>query len=444
MSIDDLVSVVVSSTGAAPTQAGFGTPLLCCYHTVGGSARVLQYDAATALTDMVSAGFSATSAPYAMASLVLQQTPRPPKIKIGRRALAFTQVFKLKCLSATAGDVYAVTVGTTDVAYTVPSSGSPTTSTVATAIALLIAAISGVASATAVTDTITVTATTAGALLRVKNWSPLLFTYADTTADPGLATDLAAIKLEDNDWYGLTIDTASPANITAAAAFAEANQKLMAQHTNDTACGDPASTTDIMYTQNALAPIRIYLQFQGSDNYAFAGAAMLGSRLPITPGSDTWHEKTLVGVPVETAKTLSSTAESAIIAKKGNVYVKLLGVNVTRGGFVSGGTFADTTRGRDELVATMQTRVFAKKLTLQKISYTDGDIAALQAVAQGVLDERVGTKFLKASPAPKVSVVPVDQVSEVDRAARVYNGMTFTAFYAGAVHKAGITGVIGV
>lgn len=440
MSIADVVTVNITSTSASPTQAGFGTALLCCYHAIG-SQRVTAYSASTALTSMVSDGHLTTSVPYIMASLVLAQNPSVRSIKLGKRVLAYSQTVTFQCLDATTGAVYTIDCNGTTVTYTVP--GASTTTTVATALAALIDALALI-TATSSTDTITVTTTLAGSLTHYANWSNNLV-FKDTTADPGLATDLAAIAAEDNDWYGLTLDTSSAANVTAAAAYAESNEKLFAQHTNDTITAGNKTSTHISATQKALAHARTYLQFQGTDSFSYSGAAMLGNRLPMAPGSDTWALKTLSGITVDNARSLTPTQEGYLIANNCSTYTIIAGLNTTTGGKTPSGEYADIIRGRDWLKSTIQTRTFGYIKGQEKVPYTDlGTESIASAGVRTSLADAIRVSFLAADPAPVVTVTPVADVAGSAKAARTYGGISWTATLAGAIHAVTIGGTVSV
>jgi len=229
VSINDIISSTTTVSSASVQQEGFGTPLILAQEVPAGfTNRVREYES---LAEMVSDSFPTTKSTYLAAAKLFGQTPAPSSVKIGRRALLSTKTIKLKCLSATEGDKYAITfvLAGVEFAITYTVLAAATTTTVATAITSLITAITGI-DATSSTDTITVVATAgAGTLFSAKDWwdtNRQTFYLTDTTADPGIATDLAAVLLEDSDWYGLTIDSESKAEILAAAAWAESNKKL--------------------------------------------------------------------------------------------------------------------------------------------------------------------------------------------------------------------------
>jgi hypothetical protein len=326
MSIDDFVSVAITSASASPTKPGFGVPLIMAQNVPAGFVnRVRSY---TDLPSMVTDGFTVNNPAYLAASNAFAQSPRPPRIKVGRRALKTTQSVKLKCLSATQGDTYSIVLVSaagvsTTITRTVP--GSSTAVAEATAIAALIAAVSGFGATNSATDTITVTATGgAGFLNRFKNWTSN-FTLTSNEADPGIATDLNAVIVEDNDWYGLNLDSASKAEIVAAAAWAESNKKFFLQHTSDGDVGDGAVSTDVMSQVKAAAYRYTGLLYNGNDTQGYSGFGLQGLRFAGTPipGNETYALKTIAGITVD---RLTQTFIDQVKTKLGMVYVTVAAV----------------------------------------------------------------------------------------------------------------------
>ena len=449
MGLSDLVNVSVTKSTSTPTRENFGTPLIAAYHSVFPD-RVRTY---TSLTAMVSDGFAVTHPAYLAASALKAQDPSPPSWKIGRRALAPTQTITLKCLSAAEGDKYHLEIGLpggtlTAVDYTVPSSGSPTTTTVAAAIEALIEAVTGIDS-TASTDTITVTATAgAGQLFDVQNWSAN-FELKNTTADPGIATDLAAILAVDSAWYGLTLDSNSKAELVAAAAWAESAKKLLVGTTSDTECGSNAVTNDVLSTLKGSSYAYTGVVFNGKKLLSYAGAAWQSGRLTATPGSDTWAFKTLKGVPVDDEKSLSASQEATVQTKNGNTYTAIAGLNVTFPGKSASGEFFDVTRFVDWVVSECKTRIFAMLANSPKVPFTDGGADKVRAVVQAVLSEGVQNGGFNPGDggeikAPSCTVPKVASVATVDRAARNLPGVKFQGTLAGAIHTLTVQGEIGV
>ena len=437
MALEDIVNVSITAQTATPTRPGFGTPLFAVSKVPAAFTELVR--TYSSLSGMIDDGFTTGDAAYLMAAAAFSQNPRVKKVKIGKRALPQTQVVTLTVLSATAGKVYNLTVDGTAITYTVPGSGSPTTTTVATAIAALIDAVSTVA-ATSSTATITVTASVAGTTFDISDWTTSLLNLKKTNTDPGIATDLAAILNEDSDWYGLAIDSTSAAEIVAAAAWVEANGKLAVFDSSDydiiaTGSGDVGSTL------KTSAYARSAIMFSGNSTQSYASAAWLGNRFPFDPGSDTWMFKTLKGVPVT---VLTDSQMGYALGKNVNVYTTIAGINMTQQGKSASGEFLDVTRFIDWLTAEIKVRVFAVLVNNQKIPYTDAGVDVIVSIVKGALQDGINVGGLAADPAPYVSAPAVADIDSVTKASRLLPDVTFTGTLAGAIHAVEINGTLSV
>jgi len=297
--------------------------------------------------------------------------------------------------------------------------------------------------ATVDTDQVVCTSAVAGLVhsfqLTATNPSSENVSIRDATTDPGLEADLNELVVLDPDFYGLALDSNSQAEVAVAAAWAETNRRLFAYQTADSGCGVAGTTTDVMSVLKAASygysTGWFYPAIALADGWLAAG--LLGNRLPRDPGSDTWAFKTIAGV---TARPISTTARTAILAKYGNVYETRNGVAVTYPGKVAMGEYVDTVRGMDWQRARMKEDLFALQTANEKIAYTDEGIALIGGAIFGVLTEGVARGFYAENPKPVVTTPRAAATSTTDRSNRVLNGVTFSARLAGAVHTATVTG----
>lgn len=435
MSLDTIIQVNITRNTTSPTQTGFGTPMLCGYHTKYAD-RVRSY---TDLEGLVDDGFATTDPIYLMASALLSQTNAPPIFKVGRRALAPTQTFRFVPTITTEGHVYTLTItgpgATSGETFTYTVDGDDT---VATIIDGLMADISGNTGEWTATDDnthLTIAADDAGDLFSVTGLSSGL-TFTDLTTDPGIATDLAAIAVIDSDWYALAIDSNSEAEIAAAAAWVETQTKIFVAQTSDTTVLDNAVTTDIASDLEASAYDRTGI-FWHADSSDYLTCAMLGKILTEQPGTVTWAYKTLASIAVD---SLTSSNLTVLDSKTCNHYTTIAGVNVTRYGRVASGEYFDVMRGTDWLAARIQERVYGVLVNSPKIPYTDQGVQAVRAEILAQLGIGVQRGFLAADPAPTCTVPLVADVADADKAARLLQDVTFRATLAGAIHKMIISG----
>jgi hypothetical protein len=311
MSLADIATVNVTSTGAGVQRAGYGVGAIIS-HTAGWAERCRFYTSLAA----VAVDFAANTPEYMAAAKYFGQRPRPPRLMIARAALrpqqAFTigvvtpavrQEYKVRVAVPTGvvfpsqdatyntgegatgwspsntwsrgdlvvadGDKLYTCLGPSGAGYSAgftgvgaasgPSGtsaaireggvywmyagsgntggvsndsviqglkarleylGAPTA--IGTGTNQLVAALAGSAGS----RTLTLTAAAAAKFFGLRVYKRAALSIKQDHADPGIATDLAAIKLESNAWYGLITLFNSEALCNAAAAWVEANSKL--------------------------------------------------------------------------------------------------------------------------------------------------------------------------------------------------------------------------
>lgn len=436
-SLSDIANITVSTQTAAVKQAGFGLPLICDYHT-RFAERVRIY---SDLDAMVDDGFATTDAAYMAAAAAFAQEPQLSQVAIGRRALAPTIRVDLYP-TAVNSKAYSVDVtlpdGTVEtVTYT--SDASATVAEITAGLASAIDALTGVA-ASDQTTFIRVTASSASDYFAVTVDDKSLLRAQQTHADPGIATDLAAIKLENDSWYGLTLTTQGAAEIAAAATWVESNNKLMFQASQD---GDiiVAGSGDIASTVKTAAQNRTTIIFC-SDPTKHAGAGMMGVGFPLDPGSVTWANRTLASVPVE---SLTATNITQMVAKNCNYFTDYgaTGVSLIRNGKVASGEWIDFIRDRDWYENLLQTEVLSVMVNNDKVPFTDRGIAMIEAAVRSATERAIASGFL-AEGTDSYIVPKASDVSSVDRANRTLGStpIKVSARVAGAIHVAVIRATI--
>lgn len=235
MSLDTIMNMSITVESRAPSQAGFGTPLLFGYHTAWIDQLVKLYATAD---EMLDDGFTADDDLYKAAREVKSQNPSPDVFKIGRRVAPLTQVVTLTPLNTTEGFKYKGTIGGKSLIYTVLAGA--TTLTVAAALIAAINALNAGTTATgdaaaAVLGTIagpwalvtgdtlkisidtevpgspeTVTFTGAAAARETTNTSATPFALADA--------DVLNVKIDRGTAQAIVFNTASFVDITNATA----------------------------------------------------------------------------------------------------------------------------------------------------------------------------------------------------------------------------------
>ncbi len=435
MSLDDLVSISISADTTTPTKVGFGTICILASKVPTGfpTTDTVVYTSLTAMTDD---GFLVTDPAYLCAQKIFSQKTRVQRIKVWKRSLPPFKTYTLQALNALTASA---TVSGTAVSATGATAGA-----VATAIAAAVTVISGI-DAVASGDTVTVTSTGAtGTLFAVEDWSSNI-ALKDTTADPGVATDLANLLAADSDFYGVALDSNSKAETLAAAIWVEANKKLAVWNTSDTECMTSA-TGDVMSTAKGLDYARSGWLFDGNDTMSYSGAAWMGGRFPFAPGSYTWMFKSIAGCSPD---PLTGNQQTYLENKNGNTYTTVAGVNMTGHGTSASGEFLDITQGIDWLSAEIQIRVFGRLVNLPKIPYTDLGVDIVLSEINGALKTGINVGFLDPGdgdliPPPSATAPKVADISSIDRANRHLPEVKFSARMQGAVHDLSINGTLTV
>ena len=437
-SLSDVVQVSVSLISGGLSLAGFGTPLILGGYSKAWPERVRFYQDLVGLA----VDFAPGTPEYLAAQAIFAQNPHPSKVAVGRCALPPTQRWTITPLTTTqAVQKYVVKIG--GVEYPFTSDVDPTAAEIVTGLTALVNAATGTHGLTASgTNTLVLTGA-AGSWQFVEVGDVNLLRIVQDHADPGIATDLAAIALETSDWYALVNPWNSTAEVTAIAAWAEANQKLFIAQTQETQVIDTAdgTATDIAHSEKGLAHGYTSIWYSPS-NGDFLDAGLAGACLPLDPGSETWALKTIAGVPV---RTFTSTQVTNLQAKRCGYYYAVAGRNVTQEGKVASSSigFIDMRRFLDWQVQDMQARCFVAMATSKKTPYTEGGMAILQAAILASLEagENVGglVKGMSSCSVPKVL-----SQSPVDRANRYVSGITWAAQAQGAAHKLSIQGTVTV
>lgn len=446
MSVFDIVDVQITKESATVDRAGFGVGLVAAYHTVTGNL----VDEYADLTEMTDAGFAVTEAAYKAAQAYFSQTFKPDKVLIGRRSDPTVQTVTLTPTDTTPGLDYLVQVvgldgSIVEATFTVPASPGNTVAAIVTGLVASLGAPNGVTVADNVTDVgLSLTTPANGGLFDVKLWAERgkgNIDLADTSADPGIAAELALFRAERSDWYGLMLDSNSEQEVLAAAAWAESQTVLFLSNSSDAACGDSGSTTDVMALLSASSYIRTACIFSGRELLGYSGASWMGEMFPRDPGSATWNFKTLAGVLVD---DLKGAFKSTIEGKNGNYYITIGGQNTTQDGRASGNEWLDITRGIDWLQARIAEDIFALLKAAPKIFYTDAGADRVGGTVAARLEIAIQRGVLASDPAPIVTVPKVADVPPATRAARLLPDVKFTGQLAGAIHTVEVRGKVTV
>lgn len=441
--ISDEVDVQITAADAKTQRAGFGLPLLLSF-AAAWTERTREYTKATdVLTDFPTVG-TKLSPEYRMASAVFAQNPRVRKVVIGRCALKPTQQF---LISPNAVSSYAYRFKLDGQQVTFTSDSSATLAEVTAGIKAAIDALGLAVTVTTPTNTqVLIVANVAGAWFDYETQDRANMSVVQNHADPGVATDLAAIANERNDWYFPLCAFNSNAMVQAIASYAATNRQPFMFATIDTPVPRTAisGTDDIAEYEKNAANDYAWTLYKDSIGH-FADCAWVGARAPVVPGTETWKFAPLVNVP---ADAFNATERTNMRAKNCNFYENTGGSNMTEEGYAASGRFMDLVRYIDALRFNLAARCFADMIRAGqvggKIPFDDTGIGVFQSEVLGQLRNDAGLKILDKNSiqvnVPKAS----DGLPNVDKPNRVLGGITFSAIYTGAIHKAEITGQLNV
>lgn len=434
MSLDSIVDVSIVNTTVSVAQQGFGIPLIVDYNTRFAVDRIRYY---SNLSAMVADGFVSTDAAYRAAQAVFSQNPRPTRVGIGRRLTAPTMTVDLVPVAQNSRE-YAVTINGVRIPITSDSSA-----TVAEIVTALTAAINGSSVAAAVTATdgttkLTVAADVAGTPFTLDVSSNLK--RQDVTTDAGVAADLADFLLASRDWYGVVLTSKGKAEILAAAAWVEANKRLMLVSSADSDMLDPVATNDVassLRTGNYARTAAYYHHLP----HQYLDAGVFGKMLPKPPGSANWNFKNIAAVDVS---ALSDTATNALEAKNANYYTTVGGLNITLGGAkVAANEYLDIVIGLDWLRARIQESLFALLAGADKVPYTRAGQAMVESVIRARLRDAVAVGLL-VDGSDVITLPDIDSISTAEKAARNLPDVEFAAELAGAINSMQVRGSVSV
>lgn len=437
-----VVTVTVTRATSIPSQQGFGTILLAAYHSLPG-ALVREVGS---IDELETLGFTATAYPaiHRAATVVFSQNPSPTRLKIGRRTTgSLTQVVGISPIAPQGtGFVWSFEADGRAIRYTEQALDA-----VEDIVAGLVASadwttptaldITPTATGGPPVTTVTCTAATADVVHEYKV-DLSLFTLTETTADPGIATDLSAFQGYDEDWYGLILDSNSPAEVTAAAGWVATRVKLLGVDAYLSDVPDSGSTTDICSVLATAQRERAYTFWtEGRISNYYAAGIMAYMFATWDPGRATWHLQPLLGV--ETYGTLLQGRQQTLEGKSCNHLEGFAGQFLTQNGTVATGEFIDVIRYTDYIQARARENVqgtLSRQTRLRgKVPFTDIGISLITGPLQVFLDGEVADDALASA---SVSAPLAADVSLVNKAERLLPDVAIVAIYAGAIHRVSV------
>lgn len=269
---------------------------------------------------------------------------------------------------------------------------------------------------------------------------------------------LTAIQLANTNWYGLCftkevrdlVVIGGEDAVEAASAWVEARVKLFFNCANSLDVLDSVSTTDIAYllAQNSLRrTITIFSSSPAQYPNASAAGRMFTVNFSQVLSTITLKFKT---APIITVETLNTNQKTVLDSKVASAVVQVGSLSFFSETRVANGAFVDTVHGVDWLTDAVQKEVLGLLVSsTTKIPYTNRGVAQIESAVAKILNEAVRNGLLAPGNTVdgeflangwKTIIVDVADVSDTQKQNRIYNGLSFIANGAGAIHNVTING----
>lgn len=442
--LDRIANVQIALRTTAITELSFSDMLILGSHVLSTN-RAMVITGADELLDL---GLSSSDPLYFAARDAFAQIPAVRQVFIGRRQVDEVNVTVTQAAQAE----YAVTLAWRDVTgsqqtetATYTGQAADDAEDIATALAAAINGTAAPVTATAAAAVVSIDNDVVGAAMGVNvggNLSMAVVASAESVTDA-----LAAVQNEMSNWYGLVITSRVEADVKAAAAWAETNEKLFGTASADPDVIDSGSSSDIASDLQANQYFRTFVMYSARAATQFPEAAIMSSMFTYYPGQETWALKKLAGIAYdELGEGQAITAHN----KNASTFELFRNFAVTQGGKVAAGEWIDVIRLRDQLVESIRVSVVSAMINADgKVPYTDDGIQIIGNAIRAPLDLNVRRGGIapeeldeddRVIPSYTISLPRSSQVPFNDKANRVLNDVKFTARLAGAIHMVNING----
>jgi hypothetical protein len=356
----------------------------------------------------------------------------PSQIVIGRRQIG---QFTVAVSSVVNASQYTITIS--DIPYTYTSDVDATAIEIAAGLvtAYAVSPLAGITVTDNLDGTFVVSSTV--------DWSIQVDSKLQASAAPSTETwveALQAVEQENSSWFGLTTETHLEADVLALAGAIEGRKKIYGVSTQEAAT-KTTSTTDLASKLKALGYDKTFVIFSENADTEYPECALMAYQLQEQPGSNTWAYKDLTGV---TVSKLSATSSVNLSNKNVITFEEIGGARATTEGKMIGGEYIDVMVFALWLEARMTERVWFRLANSKKIPYTQAGATIIEAEIRAQLAEGVRVGGIAPAPQYQVYVPNVLDLEPNLRASRVFEGITFEARLAGAIHKVKIKGTVTV
>lgn len=452
--LDHFVQVTVTKTSASVTQQGFGRPLWL--GQVSTSIIPTRYGTFSSPAELLTAGAVVTDPVYLWAQTLQGQAQSPINFAVGRRGAGVAQVDTVVITTADEG-LWSLTIDTVVYSYTATAADTELTIAQGLMDAIIAADASLTLNGTAVvvpggtlaSATFTVTAWVAGEFFvnggivdGTAGTGTFLNTAANSAAE-NITTALNAVTAENDDWYGLNIESRQDADILLANTWVASELKVLVVQSSD---ADVLTTAggDIGSQLGATSNTRTQLMWHYKPKQ-FADGAMLGRALAAkldeaAPGAGqiTWLAKQL---QVIFSNPLNTNQLTNLEANNSDTFTTTKGRGVVWLGQSVEGEFMDVQTTLDWLQSRIGEAVFTPIATTPtKLGFDNAGIAVVKTAVNSVMIQGVeNAHLLGDDPAsPSVTVPKSTDVSTADRNSRTLNNVIANGIIQGAIHRVSV------
>lgn len=265
---------------------------------------------------------------------------------------------------------------------------------------------------------------------------------------------ILAIEDVDTDWYFVTAEAHTEAEVLGYAAAVESRTKLYFTSTEEQGALTPYDegvSTDVAALIKEAGYDRTKCLFHHDADEQFYECQYVGFNAPYAAGSVIWTNLSVSGMSASqnpaTGNALTSS-QKGYLEDRSCSYTEKLDAStvIIRNGFSAGGTSLDLIRGRDNLESDINDAMMSLFVRQNgtKIGYTNAGITLLMSTVDSVLYRYTlpSRNFIKDGYT--LNFLMADDVPTADKEAQVYQSGSFTAELQGAISSSIITGVLSI
>ena len=440
MSVEDTVQLNIALDQASVGEQGFDPMIMG--HSDNSDLTDHEVRTYENAADMLDDGFLATDYEYLAVNGMFSQTPRPAQSLVAKLSDFVAQLSNVLITGNNDG-TYRVTINGVDFDFV--ATGNSVTQIVQG----LVAAIDGgtePVDAQNLDPSVGILADEAGVPFTISvesigGASPM--TLTTTTPNNGYTENIAAIRENDDDWWGLGIEDKTEGLILDCAAAVEPIHKQLFAQTNDAGCLDPLVTDDVMSQVKDNAYFGTNVWYYADDAEVLA-ESLMGKFLGTDPDSGITiaGHKTLAGV---TVSDLTTSQQNALQDKRGNFYVSLAGTGSTWKGSTGDGKWVDNALTVDWLYFRLREDCIREFLKASNrgslIPYTNPGIATFRAVTRDRLQIGQNIGHFDPDVEPTITMPDRADVTPADVSNRRLR-WSFAVQFANAIQEAIISGAV--